>query len=217
MAASSSSDNPLYRLAEKITEYFSVSDLQHLCKFFDLDYESFPNTPKFDFAYAVGQQFVHDDKLEAFEAYLIDKRSTVQWHHYIDPLRPPDQQTVIDLQLPKGDVSPYMGLRYYRETDTERFFGRGRLSADLLARLPNPLDEEPNGHANFLPIIGASGSGKSSLVRAGMLPMLRAQGWEIRVIVPTDDPLKSLVKALSEKSVDRLDMLDRMAAGKIAC
>ncbi len=60
-------------------------------------------------------------------------------------------------------IPPYNGLRYFEMQDAERFFGRDDLVAQLV--------EHVMSH-RFLAVIGASGSGKSSLVRAGLLPAL---------------------------------------------
>lgn len=61
-------------------------------------------------------------------------------------------------------IPPYNGLRYFEMQDAERFFGRDALVAQLV--------EHVRAH-RFLAVIGASGSGKSSLVRAGLLPALQ--------------------------------------------
>src|SRR5690606_24196819 len=61
---------------------------------------------------------------------------------------------------------PYKGLAAFEAADAELFHGRERLVAELVARLVQ---------ADFLAVVGASGSGKSSVVRAGLLPAL-AQG-----------------------------------------
>ncbi|MGQ0600314.1 MAG: NACHT and WD repeat domain-containing protein [Anaerolineales bacterium] len=77
---------------------------------------------------------------------------------------------------------PFKGLLYFDEADAENFFGRETLSAKLLARLQ---DE------NFLAVVGASGSGKSSVVRAGLVPMLRKLG-PVVVVKPTNNPPETL-------------------------
>ncbi|GEM_PF-3134675 len=56
---------------------------------------------------------------------------------------------------------PYMGLRYFDTPDAALFFGRETLTCELLTR----VSREP-----FLAIVGASGSGKSSVARAGLIP-----------------------------------------------
>jgi ABC-type phosphate transport system ATPase subunit len=58
---------------------------------------------------------------------------------------------------------PYKGLAAFQPEDAEFFFGREELVASLVARL---------AEAQFLGVIGPSGSGKSSVVRAGLLPAL---------------------------------------------
>ena len=49
----------------------------------------------------------------------------------------------------------------------------------------------------FLAIIGASGSGKSSLLRAGVIPRLRAKNWQIHTFTPTAHPLSALANTLA--------------------
>jgi hypothetical protein len=62
--------------------------------------------------------------------------------------------------------APYVGLAAYSPTDAERFFGRERLVDDLVARLRRQ---------RFLAVFGPSGAGKSSVLRAGLVPQLRAK------------------------------------------
>jgi WD40 repeat protein/DNA-binding SARP family transcriptional activator len=64
---------------------------------------------------------------------------------------------------PFRDVCPFKGLAPFEPADAEFFFGRERLVDELLGRLED---------APFLAIVGASGTGKSSLLRAGLLPAL---------------------------------------------
>jgi tetratricopeptide (TPR) repeat protein len=105
---------------------------------------------------------------------------------------------------PEPGVSPFLGLQYFDEQDADHFFGREQLTARIVNRL---------SQTRFLAIIGASGSGKSSLVRAGVIPVLRrgdrmadgslpltaAQRWQIRILTPTAHPLDSLAVVLLEK------------------
>src|SRR5438128_4027110 len=69
-----------------------------------------------------------------------------------------------DDAAPAPGEPPFPGLRYFDEADADRFFGREALTA----RLADRLRAEP-----FLAVLGDSGSGKSSLVRAGLVPALR--------------------------------------------
>ncbi|MEV1085138.1 hypothetical protein AB0I98_44165 [Streptomyces sp. NPDC050211] len=92
--------------------------------------------------------------------------------------------------LDDGDaVPPYPGLRRFQPEDQERFFGRDRLTADLTAMV--------RAH-RLTAVVGASGSGKSSLLRAGLVPALRdcgASGPErlatIRILTPGPQPART--------------------------
>ena len=97
----------------------------------------------------------------------------------------------------EAHAQPYQGLQTFQFEHADRFFGRDALVAELAERL---------GRAPFLAVLGASGSGKSSLVRAGLLPLLKAGGlpgserWRYVVITPGAHPLDALAAALSEAS-----------------
>jgi WD40 repeat protein len=95
------------------------------------------------------------------------------------------------LQL--SDICPYRGLAAFTEADAEFFFGREPLVADLVAHLrQNP---------RFLAVVGPSGSGKSSLVQAGLFPALRqgqapgSESWHILSFRPGSDPFAALAGA----------------------
>ncbi|WP_020537475.1 caspase family protein [Lewinella cohaerens] len=91
--------------------------------------------------------------------------------------------------------NPFMGLKSYKEADASLFFGREKAIKALEAYC------KPSA---FLVISGESGSGKSSLVRAGLFPVLREQEWQILpVIQPGETPLATL-KASSKKFKERL-------------
>jgi WD40 repeat protein len=103
--------------------------------------------------------------------------------------------------LPPADVAcPYMGLAAFEPDDAGYFFGREELVAQLTARLAG---------TRFLAVVGPSGSGKSSLVRAGLLPALWAgalpgsQTWQTLVLTPGAHPLNELAVRLSVLSDDR--------------
>jgi WD40 repeat protein/DNA-binding SARP family transcriptional activator len=94
-------------------------------------------------------------------------------------------------QPPAPGEPPFKGLQYFDEADADLFFGREALTAKLIERLYQ---------SNFLAVIvGASGSGKSSIVRAGLIPALkRAQPqWLVHIITPTAHPLEALAIALT--------------------
>ena len=89
---------------------------------------------------------------------------------------------------------PYLGLAAFDEDNAELFFGRERLIADLVARVAD---------ARFVMIVGPSGSGKSSLVRAGLLHALKSDAlpgsarWLYATLKPGRDPLEQLALAMS--------------------
>ena len=95
-----------------------------------------------------------------------------------------------DYSLPPADVPcPYKGLLPFEPEDSELYFGREQLVEDLAARLRQ---------SGFLAVVGPSGSGKSSLVRAGVVPSLRrASGDELRaeIFTPGSSPLARLASA----------------------
>jgi len=99
---------------------------------------------------------------------------------------------------PAGAVtdSPYRGLRAFEEQDAELFFGREAATAQVLER----MSQHATG-PGLLVVSGVSGAGKSSLLRAGVLPRVRACGlaaapgaasWPCLVFTPTRAPLDEL-------------------------
>lgn len=68
--------------------------------------------------------------------------------------------------------SPYVGLASFDDSHSEVFFGRSRMTAELLATVRNQIDSQ----RRFLLLVGASGCGKTSLLRAGVIPLLRQAG-----------------------------------------
>jgi transcriptional regulator with XRE-family HTH domain len=92
--------------------------------------------------------------------------------------------------------SPYRGLSWFEERDAALFFGREAATAQVLERMSRRLQG-----AGLLVVSGVSGAGKSSLLRAGMLPRIRAAGlasapeaksWPVLVLTPTRAPLDEL-------------------------
>ena len=109
----------------------------------------------------------------------------------------PDGPPVV---VANDDVCPYRGLRAFDEDHATFFFGRQRDTQRLVEKLKG---------TRFLAVLGPSGSGKSSLVRAGLLPQLRDAGlpgserWPIHVFTPGARPIESLaahcIRAFSAK------------------
>ena len=111
--------------------------------------------------------------------------------------------------------NPYKGLRAFQESDAVDFFGREASVAHLLARLSNSDKAQ-----RFLALVGPSGSGKSSLMRAGLMPILRrgglfsSQDWFYSQMVPGTAPLDHLTEALIAITPEPPENLrDRLRAG----
>src|SRR5262245_50815622 len=105
---------------------------------------------------------------------------------------------------PATGLSPYKGLNYFDESDADFFVGREALTEKLIKRvLALTLGRSPH-ETRFLVVVGASGSGKSSLVRAGLVSALRwnkaSTNWRIHTLTPTAHPLESLARALTRES-----------------
>ncbi|MGH2542122.1 MAG: BTAD domain-containing putative transcriptional regulator, partial [Ardenticatenaceae bacterium] len=106
---------------------------------------------------------------------------------------------------PLPGISPFRGLHYFEEEDADIFFGREELTARLVGRLREQ---------RFLAIVGASGSGKSSVARAGLIAAIKRGGspaggrrppassaeWPVHLITPTSHPLAALAFALRQST-----------------
>jgi len=112
----------------------------------------------------------------------------------------------VDEDAPAPGLPPFKGLEFFNENDADKFYGRELLTAKLVGRLR---------HARFLPvIIGASGSGKSSVIRAGLVPALRrgepladrtlppegARHWPVYTLTPSTKPAESLAASLTREA-----------------
>src|SRR5918996_3718207 len=95
--------------------------------------------------------------------------------------------------------NPYKGLRAFEEGDAPDFFGREELVEELVKRVKQ---------SRFVAVVGPSGSGKSSVVRAGLIPSLRrgaipgSDGWHIADMFPGSHPLDGLEAALLRAAPD---------------
>ena len=96
-------------------------------------------------------------------------------------------------------VNPFPGLRPFEAAETHLFFGRDGQSSEIVARLERQ---------RFIAVVGTSGSGKSSLVRAGLLPLLEGgfmasagSFWRFAVMRPRHDAIGSLAAALADPAV----------------
>jgi regulator of protease activity HflC (stomatin/prohibitin superfamily)/energy-coupling factor transporter ATP-binding protein EcfA2 len=100
-------------------------------------------------------------------------------------------------------TNPFPGLRPFELGEEHLFFGREGQSDELLTRL---------NRTRFLAVVGTSGSGKSSLVRAGLLPSLysglmqnASSGWRVAIMRPGSAPMANLAAALNQEDVFGVD------------
>jgi WD40 repeat protein len=107
-----------------------------------------------------------------------------------------------------GDaICPYQGLAPFEAENAAMFFGRARATRGLVDRLGRRLD----GHGSILMVSGASGAGKSSLLRAGLLPALAqgalpvARDWPRLLVTPTATPLRTLTESWTKAYGDTPD------------
>jgi WD40 repeat protein/DNA-binding SARP family transcriptional activator len=109
-----------------------------------------------------------------------------------DPALEDDWSSTSAEPVSSTDVCPYKGLARFETSDAEFYFGREQVLADAIGRLVG-------GH--FLALVGASGSGKSSLLRAGLLHALGSGAipgsdrWTYALMRPGNHPLASLASA----------------------
>ncbi len=121
-----------------------------------------------------------------------------------------DNAPITEKEPPPG-ICPYKGLAYFdcKEEDAKYFYGR----TDLTDRL---LDKVRCG--NFLAVLGASGSGKSSVVRAGLLYQLKlgrrllgSDRWRIHIFTPGERPFDNLAKAFIDLNLSEADRATELA------
>jgi WD40 repeat protein/DNA-binding SARP family transcriptional activator len=112
--------------------------------------------------------------------------------------------------------NPYKGLRAFEESDAGDFFGRDGLVDDILGRLAHGGER-----GRLVLVVGGSGSGKSSVVRAGLLPRVRrgevpgSGRWFVTDMLPGASPFKELAEALRRVAVVEADGLaDELAFGE---
>ncbi len=96
------------------------------------------------------------------------------------------------------DVNPFPGIRSYDINEDEFFFGRDAQTADLITKLRD---------TRFLAIIGSSGCGKSSLIKAGMIPailkgkfndQIDEDAWSLSMLRPGEDPIGNMAVSVFE-------------------
>ncbi|MFN6529931.1 pentapeptide repeat-containing protein [Nostoc sp. ChiSLP03a] len=119
--------------------------------------------------------------------------------------------SVVDSTVQISAICPYKGLSYFdcTEADAKLFYGRTALTDELLEKVRS---------GNFLAVLGASGSGKSSVVRAGLLYQLKlgrklsgSDTWQLKIFRPGINPLQNLALAFVESELSDIERASQLA------
>ncbi len=109
---------------------------------------------------------------------------------------------------------PYKGLEYFNDNEEDAQFFHGR--QELTQQLRQKVDQ-----GNFLAVLGSSGTGKTSVVRAGLLYQLRqgkhlsgSDEWEIRTFRPGKSPLQSLAATFTDPKLPADEWSQQLAAAQ---
>jgi energy-coupling factor transporter ATP-binding protein EcfA2 len=126
--------------------------------------------------------------------------ATINNYHYQEQLRSSidDANKSVEADLP----CPYRGLFHFGPRDAEYFFGRENFVEELVRATQT---------RSFIPLLGASGSGKSSVVLAGLVPKLQQAGhWQFTHFRPGADPFHALALALVPLYTTNLDETEQL-------
>lgn len=127
-------------------------------------------------------------------------------YYYRENIRLTAEQSADDSSVNKELPCPYRGLFHFGPDDAEYFFGREVLIEELFKATQT---------RNFIPVLGASGSGKSSVVFAGLIPKLQKEGyWLFTHFRPGSDPFHALAEALVPLYALNLDATDKICQAR---
>ncbi|MGD9100910.1 MAG: hypothetical protein PVF45_10560, partial [Anaerolineae bacterium] len=202
--------NPLTQLHRAIVDHFDLEELRTLCYDLGVNYDDLRGEALSGKARELILKMGRQGQLDELLSLLAQTRPHLPGEIVLADFDTLDELYAVlssfeDTSLPAPPApgaSPFKGLQYFDQADAHLFFGREALTAKLVGQLRAQ---------RFLAVVGASGSGKSSVVRAGLIPALQrgeplADGtlppdgsadWPIHVITPTAHPLKELAASLT--------------------
>ncbi|MDZ8226526.1 caspase family protein [Nostoc sp. ChiVER01] len=153
---------------------------------------------------------VNNDKLIEYIAQTLkDVPQQPIWYNPNREIMLTGEREDVLIHIPNG-VCPYKGLRFFDIEDATYFYGREVLTQKLIQHVQV-------GKGNFLAVLGVSGSGKSSLLRAGLIYQLQQQRrlpgteeWKIRIFSPGEQPLVSLATAFMDESATDMQRAEQL-------
>lgn len=126
----------------------------------------------------------HPQFEQEVKGVVVGEGNIIYNYYYSHEVKPVDEEGHNGDGLP----CPYRGLFHFGPNDAEFFFGRDVFIQELY---------DATQTRRFIPVIGASGSGKSSVVFAGLVPRLQQEGhWQFTYFHPGSDPFHALALAL---------------------
>ncbi len=160
------------RLRPLLEKHFNLEELEELAFNVDVEWEDIPGKTKQEKSRKLLQHLQRRKCIPLLIETLQEARPNINWL----------EGTPDDLP------NPYLGLHAFRLEDEHLFFGREAMTNRLLKATETQT---------FLAVVGPSGSGKSSLVMAGLLPRLMQQGtWLVATFRPGPKPFQALLRAL---------------------
>ena len=188
-----------HQLHTLLIKTFNLDEVKHLCYALSVDFDDLSGDTKSSKTWQLLLHIERNGRFPHLLNHLQKVRPQVVW------------QEVYEIE---PAIPPFKGLLAFEPSDAHLFFGRERLTAALITHLCQH---------RFLAVVGASGSGKSSVVKAGVIPVLRGQKqlsevtqlpqgatqWPVHMITPGQRPLLELALTLTreEQSVQATDIL----------